>query len=131
MMKCVNCKYEANIRICPQIFVFAFIYPYLSPNSTSGICAVVSKYKETKGNVTFCHHLASSSVVCHPLTFHIFIFSSKTTFIYGRSSINGISVFALKYSYLPSYIRICPLIQLPVSAQWSQSTRKDDAWKYV
>jgi hypothetical protein len=29
-------------------------------------------------------------------------------------------VFALKYPYLPSCIRICPLIQLPVSAQWSQ-----------
>ena len=26
----------------------------------------------------------------------------------------------LKYPYLPSYIRICPRIQLPVSAQWSQ-----------
>jgi hypothetical protein len=31
-----------------------------------------------------------------------------------------ISVFALKYLYLPSYIRICPRIQFPVSAQWSQ-----------
>ena len=31
-----------------------------------------------------------------------------------------ISVFALKYLYLPSYVRICPRIQLPVSAQWSQ-----------
>ena len=29
-------------------------------------------------------------------------------------------LFALKYPYLPSYIRICPRIQLPVSAQWSQ-----------
>jgi hypothetical protein len=29
-----------------------------------------------KGNVSFGHHLAS--VVCHPLTFHIFIFSSET-----------------------------------------------------
>ena len=29
-----------------------------------------------KGNVSFCHHLAS--VVCRPLTFHILIFSSKT-----------------------------------------------------
>ena len=32
-----------------------------------------------------------------------------------------------KYPYLPSAIRICPQIQLPVSAQWSQSTRKDGA----
>ena len=29
-----------------------------------------------KGNVSFCHHLAS--VVCRPLTFHIVIFSSET-----------------------------------------------------
>ena len=29
-----------------------------------------------QGNVSFCHHLAS--VVCHPLTFHILIFSSET-----------------------------------------------------
>ena len=28
-----------------------------------------------KGNVSFCHHLAS--VVCRPLTFHILIFSSE------------------------------------------------------
>jgi hypothetical protein len=36
-----------------------------------------------KGNVSFCHHLASvvrrpSFVVCRPLTFHILIFSSET-----------------------------------------------------
>ena len=29
-----------------------------------------------KGNVSFCHHLASG--VCRPLTFHILIFSSET-----------------------------------------------------
>jgi hypothetical protein len=29
-----------------------------------------------KGNVSFCHHLAS--VVCRPLTFHILTFSSET-----------------------------------------------------
>ena len=29
-----------------------------------------------KGNVSFCHHLAS--VVCRPLTFHILIFPSET-----------------------------------------------------
>jgi hypothetical protein len=38
---------------------------------------------------------------------------------------------SLKYPYLPSYILIGPRIQLPVSAQWSQSTRKDEAWKYA
>ena len=30
----------------------------------------------TKGNVSFCHHLAS--VICRLLTFHILIFSSET-----------------------------------------------------
>jgi hypothetical protein len=39
-------KYGTNIRIGPQISVFALKYPYLPPNSTSGICAVVSKYKK-------------------------------------------------------------------------------------
>ena len=29
-----------------------------------------------KGNMSFCHHLAS--VICRPLTFHILIFSSET-----------------------------------------------------
>jgi hypothetical protein len=29
-----------------------------------------------KGNMSFCHHLAS--IVCRPLTFHILIFSSET-----------------------------------------------------
>jgi hypothetical protein len=30
----------------------------------------------SKGNVSFCHR--SVSIVCHPLTFHILIFSSET-----------------------------------------------------
>jgi hypothetical protein len=37
-----------------------------------------------------------------------------------RANTGQISVFALKFPYLPSYVRICPRIQLPVSAQWSQ-----------
>ena len=37
-----------------------------------------------------------------------------------RTNTGQISVFALKYPHFPSYIRICPRIQLPVSAQWSQ-----------
>ena len=36
---------------------------------------------------------------------------------------------ALKYPYLSSYIRICPRIQLPVSAQWFQSPRKHHSQK--
>ena len=31
-----------------------------------------------KGNVSFCHHLRLSSVICRPLTFHILIFCSET-----------------------------------------------------
>jgi hypothetical protein len=30
-----------------------------------------------KGNMNFCHHLVS--VVCHPFTFHILIFSSENS----------------------------------------------------
>jgi hypothetical protein len=41
-----------------------------------------------------------------------------------RANTGQISIFALKYPYLLSYIRICPLIQLPASAQWSQSTKE-------
>jgi len=41
--QCWLFAHRANIHICPQISVFALIYPYLPPNSTSGICAVVSK----------------------------------------------------------------------------------------
>jgi hypothetical protein len=33
----------SNIRIGPQISVLALKHPYLPPNLTSGICAVVSK----------------------------------------------------------------------------------------
>ena len=41
-------------RISPQISVFALIYPCLPPNSTSGICAVVSKiiYVKVQGKIT-------------------------------------------------------------------------------
>jgi hypothetical protein len=35
-----------NFELSIFAFIFALIYPYLPPNSTSGICAVVSKYKE-------------------------------------------------------------------------------------
>ena len=50
--------------------------------------------------------------------------------LFLRANTGQISVFALKYPHLPSY-SICPRNQLPVSAQWSQSTRENDAWKYV
>ena len=34
--------FRENISVYNQVFVFALKYPYLHPNSTSGICAVVS-----------------------------------------------------------------------------------------
>ena len=48
-----------------------------------------------KGNMSFCHHLVS--VVCHPFTFHILIFSENPQpnelklvgSIYGRSSLKS------------------------------------------
>ena len=46
------------------------------PLCTSPTCLVLFLAHLTKGNVSFCHHLAS--VVCRPLTFHILIFSSET-----------------------------------------------------
>jgi hypothetical protein len=45
-------------------------------------------------------------------------------YVLGICHTGQISVLALKYPYLPSNIRICPRIQLHVSAQWSQSTRR-------
>ena len=45
-------------------------------NSCSCICPTLFLAHLAKGNVSFCHHLAS--VVCRPLTFHILIFSSET-----------------------------------------------------
>ena len=69
---------------------------------------------------------------CNIFVFACPIIAESQWWLFAPGQISGqISVFALIYPYLPSYIRICPRIQLPVSAQWSQSTRKDDAWKYV
>ena len=50
----------------------------------------------------------------------IFACPIKVKVTVGYLSSGQIPVFALKYPYLASYIRICPRIQLPVSAQWSQ-----------
>jgi hypothetical protein len=52
---CYNCRNNSQI-------------PY---NNTNTFLAHLAK-----GNVSFCHHLAS--VVCRPLTFHILIFSTET-----------------------------------------------------
>jgi hypothetical protein len=47
----------SNIRICPQISVFALVYPYFPPYSTSGICAVVSKIICQRTRTDDCHNL--------------------------------------------------------------------------
>jgi hypothetical protein len=72
---------------------FRFIWPFgfrgedfLEINQSEKRIACGGPYREAnpyfllahlaKGNVSFCHHLAS--VVCRPLTFHILIFFSET-----------------------------------------------------
>jgi hypothetical protein len=56
-----------------------------------------------KGNMSFCHHLVS--VVCHPFTFHILIFSENPQpnelklvgSIYGRSSLKSAHFVMIHY----------------------------------
>ena len=68
------------VRVCPQVLNLSKL-PILSHTN---FLQKATNYKVAflahlaKGNVSFCHHLASSSVVCRPLTFHIAIFSSET-----------------------------------------------------
>ena len=65
-----------------KIFLFTIKW-LLKISKYSQTCPCCHPYKAVtffahlaKGNVSFCHHLAS--VVCRPLTFHILIFSSET-----------------------------------------------------
>jgi hypothetical protein len=75
-------------------------------------CYQMSQIKKCKiFNHIFC---------CNMLVFACPIIAKSQCWLFAlRANTGQISVFALYYSYLPSYIRICPLIQLPVSAQWS------------
>jgi hypothetical protein len=63
---------------------------------------------------------------CHIFCCNMFVFACPIIakcqcWLFALSGqISVFALFALKYPYLPSYIRICPRIQLPVSAQWSQ-----------
>jgi hypothetical protein len=58
--------------------------------------------------MSFCHHLVS--VVCHPFTFHILIYSSenpqpnelKVGSIYGRSSLKSAHFVMIHYQTWPS-----------------------------
>ena len=66
-----------------HVYIRGYDYLYratlLTPNLTScwpNFCQLSLLLAHVaKGNVSFCHHLAS--VVCRPLTFHILIFSSE------------------------------------------------------
>ena len=61
-----------------------------------------------KGNVSFCHHLAS--VVCRPLTFHILIFSSEIPQPLTNMATTGNSCFWLAYFFKSSPLK--PLGQM-------------------
>jgi hypothetical protein len=55
--------------------IIIHITPTIGKGKARHTCRVYTC--STKGNVSFCHHLAS--VVCRSLTFHILIFSSETS----------------------------------------------------
>jgi hypothetical protein len=73
--KQIGTKWAFFIEDLPRMLPtkFRFIWPsgWLILYTIVGFLAHLAK-----GNVSFCHHLAS--VVCRPLTFHILIFSSET-----------------------------------------------------
>ena len=83
--------------------------------------------------INYAYHILCRNM----LVFACSIIATSQCWLFAfRANTGQISVFTFKYPYLPSYVRICPRIQLPVSAQWSerlayilccQSTRKDDA----
>ena len=65
--------------------------------------------------------------LCQFWVVYIYIFITYFVAIYSFLHVQQLKVSVgylpgntFKYPYLPSYIRICPRIQLPVSAQWSQ-----------
>jgi hypothetical protein len=70
------------------VFDVVFIYSRKSPHPCHSLQQLIRLEENSelnvtflaqlaKGNVSFCHHLASG--VRRPLTFHILIFSSETT----------------------------------------------------
>ena len=78
-------------------------------------------------------YVTDYNIFYHIFCCNMFVFAcpiiakSQCWLIALRANTGQISMFALKYPYLPSYIPICLLSQLPASEQWSQSTRKGDA----
>ena len=67
----MSCKFCRSLLECPRDVSSAKSLHIPSVWSAMSLLAHLAK-----GNVSFCHHLAS--VVCRPLTFHILIFSSET-----------------------------------------------------
>ena len=67
---CINTKTDTNFTMHGT-----FLVP-ISPTHIVKESSLLLLAHLAKGNVSFCHHLAS--VVCRPLTFHILIFSSET-----------------------------------------------------
>jgi hypothetical protein len=68
----------------------------------------------------FMHHL------CNMLIFACPIIANSQCWLFAlRANTGQISVFALKYPYLPSNIRICPHISVTFSKHWLLYCKKD------
>jgi hypothetical protein len=74
----IEASYQVSAHLAMGVLMGKIIF-YLSGRQGQGICVLLSHFllaHLAKGNVSFCHHLAS--VVRGLLTFHILIFSSET-----------------------------------------------------
>jgi len=104
----IQIRIGANTDICPE---------GKKPTLTSSYYWTCKNEHTTTKNVinerTYCNKLCDKCVY-HIFCCNMFVFACP---IIAKSPC---WVFALKYPYLPSYIRICPRIQLPAYAQWSQ-----------
>ena len=102
-------------------FLVPNLDPYQPPSFAVGLDMGVSGWYQ--GRYGKCHVIISYYHIfcCNMFVFASPIIAKSQCWLFAlRANSGQISVFALKYPYLPSYIRICPRIQLPVSAQWSQ-----------
>jgi len=75
-----SAQFYAKIDLMKNIEIFRKLLRQISFKWVSGSgptdCPFLLAHL-VKGNVSFCHHLAS--IVCRPFTFHILIFSSETS----------------------------------------------------
>jgi hypothetical protein len=72
----ISFRVQINCKWCFLIVFFFFLLIYIVRFFFHVMDSSTFLVHLAKGNVSFCHHLAS--VVCRPLTFHILIFSSET-----------------------------------------------------